>query len=221
MPLDYKNLPLLLTVGDVAEMFRCSPATIRKKRNDNPNWLKPARHALMRKQLFATVDVLALLGHAAPVQSPSPLESTNPWDPDAAVDAMEQAKRERIWEQTEQRTAKYYADREAWVARVASHPPSARADHVLRSDTKTRVEIGAEGETFRFWIHFQPRFCPPGWPGRVQIPQSGPEWVRLETNAERDRLRSDIDEVMGEYQPQWDALVAERKRLRKSAKAAS
>ena len=68
MPLDYKNLPLLLTVGDVAEMFRCSPATIRKKRNDNPNWLKPARHALMRKQLFATVDVLALLGHAAPVQ---------------------------------------------------------------------------------------------------------------------------------------------------------
>lgn len=218
MPLDYKNLPLLLTVEDVAEMFRCSPATIRKKRKDNPHWLKPARHALMRKQLFATVDVLALLGHAAPAQSPAPLEGTDPWDLDAAGEAIERAKRERMRNQMQERSDREAATREAWAKRIAVHPATARADRVVWRDSKARLEVSVDGEAFRFWLHFQPRFCPPGWPGIVPIPRSGPQWVKLESDAERDRLRSEIDEVMAEYQPQWDGLVAERKRLRKAAK---
>lgn len=221
MPLDYKNLPLLLTVEDVAELFRCSPATIRKKRKENPDWLKPVHHALMRKQLFATVDVLALLGHAAPVQSPSPLESANPWDPAAADEAIERAKHERIWEQAERRTAKYYAGREAWSKRVASHPPSMRADRVLWASNKAKLEVSADGESFRFWLHFQPRFRPSGWPGRIPIPRAGPEWVRLETDLERDELRSEIAAVIAEHQPQYDAMIEELRQTRKAAKAKS
>jgi hypothetical protein len=221
MPLDYKNLPLLLTVEDVAEMFRCSPATIRKKRKGNPDWLKPSRHALMRMQLFATVDVLALLGHAAPVQSPAPLEGTDPWNPDAADEAIERAQRERMRDQMQNRSDREAATREAWAKRIASHPASARADRVVWRDTKVRLEVSADGEAFRFWLHFQPRFCPPGWPGKVSIPRTGPEWVKLETDAEMERLRADVDAVMADHEPQYAALVAEQARVRKRRRKAA
>lgn len=217
MPLDYKNLPLLLTVGEVAEMFRCSTGTVRTKVKADPNWLKPVRHALMRKQLFATADVLAVLGQATPASSPSDL--ADPWDPDAAAEAIERAKRDRIRAQISERGEREVAERRAWSARVTAHEPTARAHRVWTRDKKMRLEVSADGEAFRFWLHFQPRFCPPGWPGVVPIPRRGPEWVRLQTEAEADGLASDIGQVMAEYQPQWDAVVAERKRLRRATKA--
>lgn len=216
MPLDYRNLPLLLTIEEVAEMFRCSTGTVRSKLKADPNWLKPTRHALMRKQLFATSDVLALLGQTVPASSEA--EATDPWDPDAAAEAIDQAKRDRMRVQTQERSARYHAGRDAWSQRVASHPPSARARQVLLTDSKTKVDISDDAESFRFRIHFQPRFCPPGWPGRVPIPRGGPDWVTLDTDAEMNRLQSEIQEVMADYQPLWDAFVAERKRMRRAAK---
>lgn len=41
MALDYSNLPLLMTIEEVAEVFRCTSGTIRRRLKSDPAWLVP------------------------------------------------------------------------------------------------------------------------------------------------------------------------------------
>ena len=96
MALDYNNLPLLLTIHEVAEIFRCSHGTIRKRLASDPNWLRPAGRGLMRKHLFARKDVLELIGEAS--QSAAAwVPELDPWmvDHPELGDVLAMPKRER------------------------------------------------------------------------------------------------------------------------------
>lgn len=220
MPLDYSNLPLLLTIDEIAELFRCSPGTIRRKMKDDPAWLRPERHGLMRRKLYATVDVMAKLGHAAPAAAAAPLQGVvDSWSPAVADDVLDQAARQKKWEQAERRHQKYLTQREAWEERVRRHKPSARLRKAVWHEGKARGEVSDDGESFRITLRFQPRFRPDGWPALIPIPRGGPEWIRLETDAEMHAIIAEIDEVMAEYQPLWDRKVDDTRRAREAGRA--
>lgn len=218
--LDYNNLPLLWTVADLAEAWRCSRATMRSHLVRNPDWLKPVRQSVTRRRLYARDDVLPLLGQRLPAFQVEPTSAmSSPWDREAADEAIQQAARAKKAQQMSESHQRYLARRADWEARVKAHPPSARFDRILRRDMKVGGEVSDDGERFRVWLHFQPRFRPgDDWPGRIAIPAGGAEWVALSTDVERDAILREIDAVMTDYQPRWDAFVDARRQARKRAK---
>lgn len=218
MALDYNNLPLLLTVDEVAELLRCSIATVRQKLKRQPGWLKPTRTALMRRQLFATSDVLLVAGIAGAAAAPVQTDH-NPWDRKSAADALDRAAKEREREQWAARSRRYEAKANAWRQRVREHPPSARLVEIGRHGP-IRFEQSGDSETFKLTLYFQPRFRPEGWPGQIPIPRKGPEWLSLETDEEMNAVIVEVEEIMAEYRPRREQQVHLARIARAAEKAA-
>lgn len=155
----------------------------------------------MRRQLFATGDVMAHLGHAAPTSDPAPLQAAvDPWDPKAAEAALSDAAKTKRQRQTEEQHRNYEEAREAGNRRVATHRPSARLREVLwTARTYAQYETDATEALFRVYLYFQPRFRTEGGPAVVPIPRAGPEWTSLETDAEMRAMIAEITEVMVDH----------------------
>lgn len=208
MTLDYKNLPVLLTVEEVAELLRCSVGTIYLQRKRRPGWLTPVRGIHSRRVLFATRDVLAAIQHDGAVSGSFIPEAAA--DPIALAEAHEQAAKQHARQRALERSRAQAEERQEWIERIAAHPPSARAAK-LGLKEKVRVEYSGDGMSFSISMQFQERFRPPDWPQMIALPRGGPEWVKLETDDVMMSIAAEIDAVLTEYRPLWEAMKVERR----------
>ncbi len=211
MALDLNNLPLLLTLEDVAELYRCSPGTIRRKIARDPLWLRPVDHEVHNRMLFKASGVLARLG-VAPADPPAAVALT----PEALDEAAEQAAMD-VRRRASDRKRRADAKREATWNSLTTKAARDWIGITCMVNRKVRVEVN-DDRLFRIRMVFQPRFRPEGWPEVIAIPPDGPEWVDLADADVRSKMQKEIDSVMARYEPRWQEMVEQARRARKRAK---
>lgn len=202
--LDYSNLPLLLTTREAAELFRVSVAQFRSLRRERPGWLEPVPAFAGRSKLYARAEILRAAGLAA---WPDPVST-------AEMPTLEAAARDRAREVQWQLHKRQAAARAVRECLANDNPPIARGDRLgYRSFVHWRA---TDNHDFTFWMYWQPRHRPPGWPARIDLPRASPSsTIRLDTDEQARAVGAEIDEIMREYQPLWDLEIAGRRAVRK------
>lgn len=199
--LDYSNLPLLLTTKEAAALYRVSVGQLRTLRREKPGWLEPVPAFAGRSKLFARADVLAAAG-LAPWPEPAPTLQ------DLTIEeAAAERSRQRKWQLAEARMAGSAARRKL----ADDHPQIQRADRLALLSSFIKW-VSTDNHDFTFWLYWQPRFRPAGWPARIDLPRVSPgSVIRLDEDRQAAELRSEIEEILAVYQPLWETLVADRR----------
>lgn len=212
MSLDYNNLPFLLTINEVAEVFRCSVSTVRKLMRERPGWLVPSSQAHSRKMLFPRDAVLRAAGLPAwpePVAAPQTM-------------TLEEAAKARAREAAARRSEAYFRERAQLTERLKTNPPSWRAMKLCLHSKKVRCESDDGDQTFRIHMFFQKNYRPDGWPVRLDLPLADPgAVVRLDTDEQMTAVQADVDKVLADFQPWWDAKIEALRRARAEKRKAA
>lgn len=205
MPLDYNNLPLLMTIEETAEVFRCSVSTLRKLMRERRGWLTPASQVHSRKMLFPRAAVLEAAGLP---DWPEPVATPQTMTLDGAANA-------RAREAADRRSEAYSRKQAEMIERVKTNPRSWRAMKLCLHSKKVRCESDDGDQTFRVYMFFQMNYRPPGWPNRIHLPLANPGAViRLDSDEQMLAVLADVDKVLADYQPWWDSKVEAQRRAR-------